>query len=402
MARKGIFTVLAVLGSLLLVCSGICAEEGVTDTEIHIGQWGPQTGPAAPWGAVARGTGDYFKMLNDQGGIHGRKIVYHMFDDAYNPAKTKAGVKELQEGAGIFFWASGVGTATGLAVIDYLMDRKIPWVGPAAGSLHWIDPPRKYLFATYPLYVIEAKALVKYAVEKLRKKRFAIVYQNDDYGKNGVKGAREKLAEYGMDLVAEIPAEIKDTDMKPHVMKLRRAEPDAVLLWTAPGHAVRIVGAATAMRMEPQWLSTSTCSDFPLMMKLSKGLWKGVVSAAFAEVPDSDHPLLAKYKKEVYDAHAPKDERWGIFYYAGIAFVEPAVEAMKRCGRELTRERFVSELEHLAGFQGIGGTVGFKPLDLSDPYGCRQGVKEVFLVECLEEGKAKKLTGWTAFDYEIK
>ena len=137
-------------------------------------------------------------------------------------------------------------------------------------------------------------------------------------------------------------------------------------------------------------------------MKLSKGLWKGVVSAAFAEVPDSDHPLLAKYKKEVYDAHAPKDERWGIFYYAGIAFVEPAVEAMKRCGRELTRERFVSELEHLAGFQGIGGTVGFKPLDLSDPYGCRQGVKEVFLVECLEEGKAKKLTGWTAFDYEIK
>jgi branched-chain amino acid transport system substrate-binding protein len=80
------------------------AEEGVTDTEIHIGQWGPQTGPAAPWGAVARGTDAYFKMINAEGGIHGRMLIHHMFDDAYNPAKTKAGVKELQEGIGMFAW----------------------------------------------------------------------------------------------------------------------------------------------------------------------------------------------------------------------------------------------------------------------------------------------------------
>ena len=128
------------------------AEEGVTDTEIHIGQWGPQTGPAAPWGAVARGTDAYFKMINAEGGINGRKLIHHMFDDAYNPAKTKAGVKELQESIGMFAWVSGVGTAPGLSVKDYLMERKIPWVGPSAGSLHWIEPPRKYLFAVYPLY----------------------------------------------------------------------------------------------------------------------------------------------------------------------------------------------------------------------------------------------------------
>ena len=93
------------LGILIAVCFfffGLSftavAEEGVTDTTIRIGQWGPQTGPAAPWGAVARGTGVLFQMINDEGGIHGRKIEYHMFDDGYNPAKTKAGVKELQEG----------------------------------------------------------------------------------------------------------------------------------------------------------------------------------------------------------------------------------------------------------------------------------------------------------------
>ena len=160
------------LGILLAVCFFIfglpfaaLAEEGVTDTTIRIGQWGPQTGPAAPWGAVARGTGVYFQMINDEGGIAGRKIEYSMFDDGYNPAKTKAGVKELQEGKGMFGWASGVGTSCGLAVKDYLMEKKIPWVGPAAGSLDWISPPQKYLFAVYPLYYTEAQLLVRYAVK---------------------------------------------------------------------------------------------------------------------------------------------------------------------------------------------------------------------------------------------
>jgi ABC-type branched-subunit amino acid transport system substrate-binding protein len=402
MKKKSLFLIPAVLMALLIFNLGAFAEEGVTDTEIHIGQWGPQTGPAAPWGAVARGTDAYFKMINDQGGINGRKIVYHMFDDAYNPAKTKAGVKELQEGTGIFCWVSGVGTAPGLAVKEYLMERKIPWIGPAAGSLHWIDPPQKYLFAVYPLYVIEAKALVGYAVNDLKKKRIAIVYQNDDYGKNGVNGAKEALAAFGLELAAEIPVEVKDADMKPHVMKLRQADPDAVLLWTAPGHAVRVVGTAKAMQMEPQWLSTSTCSDFPLMMHISKGLWKGVVAATFAEIPDSDDPLLAKYHKEAYGKHAAKDERWGLFYYAGIALVEPVVEAIKRCGKQLTRENLVGQLENLKDFKGISGSVSYKAFDPGDPYGSRQGVKEVFLVECLEGGKAKKLTDWMEIDYKVK
>ena len=106
------------LAAVALVSLGgtAAAEEGVTDTEIRLGQWGPQSGPAAPWGAVARGSGMLFQMINDEGGIHGRKIDYRMFDDGYNPAKTKAGVKELQEGPGIFAWVSGVGTAPGLAV----------------------------------------------------------------------------------------------------------------------------------------------------------------------------------------------------------------------------------------------------------------------------------------------
>ncbi|MCP4022298.1 MAG: ABC transporter substrate-binding protein, partial [Desulfobacteraceae bacterium] len=344
---------LALALALCVVPNGF-AEEGVTDTEIHLGQWGPQTGPAAAWGSVARGTGAYFKWINENGGIHGRKIVYHMFDDGYNPAKTKAGVKELQEGTGIFAWAAGVGTSPGLAVKDYLMEKKIPWVGPSAGSLHWVTPPQKYLFTVYPLYFNEAKALVRYAIEKMGKKKVAIAYLNDEYGKNGLRGALEELKNHGLEAVAQVPVEAKDTDLKPHVMKLRKSGADMVLMWTTVGHAVRIVGISKAMQFAPQFMSTSTCSDFPLMTHISKGAWEGVICATFGELTDSDHPLIVKYKKEVFDKYAAKEERWGLFYAAGIIFTEPMIEALKNCGRDLTREKFVAEMEKIKGFKGIG------------------------------------------------
>jgi branched-chain amino acid transport system substrate-binding protein len=392
MRKRRVWVVIVAVMMVLGFGASAMAEEGVTDTEIHIGQWGPQTGPAAPWGAVARGTGIYFDMINDEGGIYGRKIVYHMFDDAYNPAKTKAGVKELQENIGMFAWASGVGTATGLAVKDYLMERKIPWVGPAAGSLHWITPPERYLFAVYPLYYSEAKVLTQYAVEKLGKKRIAMAYQNDDYGKNGVSGAEAVLANHGMELVAKVPVELTDADMKPHLMQLRKSEADAVLLWVSPVHAVRILGTGAAMRFTPQWMSTSTCSDFPLMYQISKGLWKGVIVGNFGELPDSPLPLMQKYKS-AFDKYAAKGERWGVFLYAGFGFVEPMVEGLKRTGRNLTRERFVMAMEGIRDFKGIFGNISYSPYDRNYVF-CRQGQNEIFLTRCLEGGKAEQLTDW--------
>jgi len=386
-------------GVLLAICFLVfglpftaLAEEGVTDTTIRIGQWGPQTGPAAPWGAVARGTGVLFQMINDEGGIAGRKIEYSMFDDGYNPAKTKAGVKELQEGKGMFGWACGVGSACGLAVKDYLMEKKIPWVGPAAGSLNWITPPQKYLFAVYPLYYTEAQVLVRYAVKTMGKKKVAIAYQNDDYGKNGVQGAEKELAKHGLKLVAQVPVEQADTDMKPLVMEFKKVDADIVLLWVTPTHAVRIVGTAQAMQFKPQWMSTSTCSDFPLMQNISKGLWTDVVVAFFGDVPESTAPLMVKYKK-AFDKFAAKDERWGVFFYAGIGFVEPMVEGLKRCGKDLTRERFVKEMEGIKNFKGIFGRIDYSAFEPSDVYS-RQGQKEVFLAQCLADGKSKILTDW--------
>jgi ABC-type branched-subunit amino acid transport system substrate-binding protein len=392
-----------VLVALMFSPAGIAfAADGLTDTEIHIGQWGPQTGPAAPWGAVARGTDVYFKMINDEGGIHGRKIVYHYFDDGYNPAKTVAGVKQLQESEhGIFAWVGGVGSAPGMAVKDYLMDRKIPWISPSAGSLVWVNPPQKYLFATYPLYIIEAKALVKYAVETLKKQRIAIVYQNDEYGKEGVLGAKNQMALHGMELVAAIPQNLADTDLKPHVTELIKAKADTVLLWTGPAGAARILGTAKAMRYEPQWMNSSTLSDYPLMYKITRGLWEGVITASFGAVPNSDDALMVKYKRDAFDKHAAKEERWGTFFTAGIAYAEPLVEALKRTGRDLSQEKLVAELEKMRNYQGIMGKINFKPFDPDDIYS-RQGQVSVFIAQCIKDGETKVLTDWMAPEFDPK
>ncbi|MCP4721112.1 MAG: ABC transporter substrate-binding protein, partial [Desulfobacteraceae bacterium] len=133
------------------------------------------------------------------------------------------------------------------------------------------------------------------------------------------------------------------------------------------------------------------------MNHISKGLWEGVICATFGELTDSKHPGIVKYKKEVFDKYAAKSERWGLFYAAGIIFTEPMIEAMKNAGRNLTRESFVSEMEKIKGFKGIGPTISYKPFDVNDMY-CRQGGSETIIVQCLADGKTKKLTNWIVLD----
>ncbi len=411
MSNKGLWAIVIMTAVVFGLTFPVMAEEGVTDTEIHVGQWGPQTGPAAPWGAVARGTDAYFKMINAEGGIHGRKLVHHYFDDAYNPAKTKAGVKQLQEDIGMFAWVSGVGTAPGLAVKDYLMKRKIPWLSPSTGSAHWVDPPQKYLFTIYPLYSGDAQVLVRYAAEEMGKKHIAIVYQNDDYGKMGLVGARKQMTKEGMKLAAEVPVNVADKDMKPHIMALRKAKADAVLLFVTPGHVARLIGTGKAMKFAPQWMTTTTCGDVPLMMYITKGLYAGTILASFGmmdpaqvgignveDVNQPTLPLMKKYKKDAFEKFAAKDERWGLTFCAGIAYAEPFVEGLRRAGRNLTRERLVKAMEGIRNFQGIMGRVNYKPFNPNDPL-CRLGQREIFLSRATKDGKYKILTDWIQTDY---
>jgi len=387
------FVVVFALYLLMTLIPCVRAERGVTDTEIRIGQYGPQTGPASLWGAIARGTGCYFDMINAEGGIHGRKITYFLRDDGYMSPRTKAITKELVEDKKVFAMVGGAGTSPGMAVKKYLHNKKVPWICPASGSTYWAFPPTKYLVAHMPLYVDEAAILVNYAVKKLGKKRIAFFYQNDDFGKEGLAGAQYALETLGMKLAASVSVEVLDSDLSSHCMKLKAAKPDCVLMWLLPKHGAIILGTAAKMGFNTQWMSSSVLCDTDIMYKISKGLFKGVIFTSFAESPDSYNHLMRKYKK-AQERFAP-NERWGVFFYAGFGFVEPTVEGLKRCGRDLTVDNFVKAMESIKEFQGIGPKISYGP-------NRRQGTRSMFLGKCAEGGKFVRFSDWLASDVDLQ
>jgi ABC-type branched-subunit amino acid transport system substrate-binding protein len=322
-------------------------------------------------------------MLNEEGGIHGRKLKLILRDDAYQPPKTKAVVKEMIN-QGVFAFVGGVGTATGMAVVDDIMDEEIPWVGMATGSTHWAYPPKKTIFATYPNYIDEGYILTRYAVETLGKQKIAFFYQNDDYGKEGLQGAEKYLKEKGMALAASASAEPMDTDLSSHCMKLKQSGADAVIMWVLPKHGAIMLGTAAKLGFQPQWLTSSTLSDYPLMWGITKGLWNGMIFGNFGLLPDSKDPLMVKYRKAYEKYRLSDQERWGVFFYAGFLFAEPLVEGLRRAGRDLTLDSFIEAMETLKDFQGISGPITFTKDQ-------RQGLRSVFLSKCV--GKKMVIEG---------
>ncbi len=385
--RMSIFALLLVI---ILTPMALAAEEGVTDTEIHIGSFGPLSGPAKLWADPVYGAELVFKMVNQAGGIHGRKIVYHPIDDSYNPAKTKAGVKNLQETVKMFAWVGGAGTANGMAIKDYLVGRNVPWVGPVSGSEVWVTPPAKTIFALYPHYSLILKALCRYAVKELGKKKIAMVYLNNPFGLDGLDGAKKALKENGIELVAALPVDVNETNLSPACLELRNAAPDTVILWMDPFKCLRLLTLAKQMELTPQWMAPSLFGDFQQWHKLSKGLIEGMITDNLLNF--SDKALIEKYKK-AFDELGNKDATWCLGLMAGIGFAEVMVEGLKRTGPELTREKFINAMESIKNFKNLASDTTFKPFDAGDP-SCRYGNKKIYLQQCMPGGETKILTDW--------
>ena len=208
-------------------------------------------------------------------------------------------------------------------------------------------------------------------------------------GKIGTEMALEK---FGMKVIEAVSHEVLDTDLSSHCNKLKASKADCVLMFPGPKQGAIMLMTSAKMGFNPQWLATSTLSDTPIMYKITKGLFKDVIFVTFGELPDSELPLMRKYKT-AHEKFAPKD-RWGIFFYAGFLFAEPMVEGLKRCGRDLTMENFVKAMEGIKDFQGIGPKISFGPDQ-------RQGTRSEFLAKCGEGGKSIRLSDWITSDIDL-
>ncbi|MGA2517045.1 MAG: ABC transporter substrate-binding protein [Thermodesulfobacteriota bacterium] len=388
MLKKKLVPIGLLTAMVFLIAASAPAQQvrGVTETEILIGQTGPQTGPAAAWGAVARGSGLFFKGINDEGGIHGRKIKYFLRDDGYQPAKTRAIGTEFVEQIGIFGVVGCVGVGPGMSVRDYYAENKVLMVSfGVSGVTNWIQPFNKYIFPIFPLYVDEAKALTRYFFEQLKLTKVAVFYQNDDYGKQGLEGVERYEKEKGLKLAASVSAEVTDRDLSSHALKLKDSGAEAVIMWAMPTHGALLLAECAKIGYKPQWGTSATLSDAALMMQITKGLWAGMIHSNFAELPDSNHPLMVKYR--AWHKKYEPDERWGTFYYAGIGMAEPLAEGLRRAGRNLTPETLIKALETLRDWQGISAPITFTPTD-------HQGAKHIFFGQVQPDSSIKKLTDW--------
>ena len=393
MKTRAIIVLGFLLFAVLIFSSEASAQavRGVTDTEILVGQTGPQTGPAAPWGSVARGSGLFFKGINDEGGIHGRKIKYFLRDDSYQPAKTKAIGKEFVEQLGIFAVVGGVGSACGMSVLDYYTENRVIMVSfGCSGVTNWIKPFNKHIFPIFPLYIDEAFILTRYFHETMKLTKIAMFYQNDDYGKQGLEGVEHYVKAKNLQLVATVSAEMTDRDLSSHALKLKNSGAQAVILWAMPTHGAMLLAECAKIGYKPQFGTSSTLSDAPLMMNITKGLWAGMIHSNFSELPDSNDPIMVKYRAW-HQKYEPK-ERWGTFYMAGMLFAEPFAEGLRRAGRNLTPETFVKAMETMKDWQGAGPPITFTPTD-------HQGAKHIFLGQVQPNGSIKKLTDWFRVTY---
>jgi len=387
--RRCMMIVLIVLTVALMSPPFCSANPGFDDHEIRIAQYGPQTGPAATWGVIARASGLVFDLANEAGGIHGRKIKYFIRDDQYNPAQTKTVVKELVEKHGIFAFVGGVGAATGMAVKDYIIQNKIIWIAPATYVKDFVFPPNPYIYGVYFPYEDESSILTKYLVEKLKFTKIAFFYQNDPYGLDGLAGCRKRLAKYNLKPVIEIPMEATEKDLSSQILKIKNSGAEAVIGWLVPTPAVIALKTSATLNYKPQWVFPSTLGNYPLMHKITGGLWEGVITGLLWESADSTDPKIVYYREAA--KRLTPDAQWGTFYMAGITYAEPLVYALKKVGRNLSTQALIKQLNSMKNFQGIGPKITWTPTR-------HQGTDSCMIAKCGPNGTTIKLQDWSQDD----
>ncbi len=344
------------------------AQDGVTDTEIVIGNWGPQSGPAAAWGAVTKAIEAYFDHINSQGGIHGRQLVLETRDDGYDPARTVSAVRELIDSEGVFAFVAGVGTANGLAALPLIQRAGVPWVAPASGSEVFAEQSGGLVYTTFTDYVVEASLMTRHAVTELGSRNIAIFYQNDGYGQAGLRGLEEEIARlqaqgHEVTVGDRVSYERGTTNMGVQALRLRGSGADSVLLFSDPTAAANLVSEFQRLDFRPQMLSTVTLLDPSL---LSNPGMQGALYSVFLRLPSvvlgegNGDPIADRLYQEIILAYAPEIAAAPFFALAGIAFAQPLVEALEAAGPDLTRESFLEALRGIDGYtEGLYNEISF-------------------------------------------
>ena len=362
--RKNFFWI-GILWVLFITVIASCAKKeaaGVTDTEVVIGMTTPLSGPAALWGSTALGAKAWADYINDQGGIHGRKIKVILKDDGYNPARALANLQEMK--GQIFAVCGLLGTAVVHTCRDYFPENKVLLINAYGNTRMWGDWTKdqlRYVFIAYPDYEDEGEWLTNYIVKNLGSKKLAIFYQNDDYGKLGLAGVEKALAKLPgqAELVGKVSYEVTDRAVGTHALKLKESDADTLILYPSPTHGANILKETAKVGYRPKVVASFPLGD-PVMFKIAGELWEGVYPALAAQSGAVGFDPEAERVLEIikrYNAKIPSDN----FAVFGSISMMHLIEGLKRTGRDLTVDKMIKAMESIKDWkpEGMGGPVTY-------------------------------------------
>jgi branched-chain amino acid transport system substrate-binding protein len=323
---------------------------GISDDKVLICAYQPMTGSESSYFRMGKGADAWFKHVNEMGGINGRMIDFKMVDDHYEPARTKTIVKQFIERDDCFAIVSPLGSAPTSAVIDYIVEQKVPLVGAGTGAAKNLEYPSPYVFPLYPSYKVEGQALVRFAKEVFGAKNIAILYQNDPSGKTHLQGIGSVLDQYGVKVVAEEGYEPKEIDVSAQVIKMKDANPDAVICSCAPEPAAKFY----TERKRLGWnvpVANVFFGKSPKVPELAgndavEGVYFTTIFRDFEspapQIQQAKQILLKYYSEESPDA----------IHLWGFAGAQVFTEALKRMGKDnITRENLITALESIKDWQ---------------------------------------------------
>jgi branched-chain amino acid transport system substrate-binding protein len=369
---RGLATAGLVLASGVAFAAGQYGP-GVSDTEIKIGNTMPYSGPASAYGAIGKAETAYFNMINEQGGINGRKINFVTRDDGYSPPKTVEVVRKLVEEDQVLFIFNPLGTPPNTAIQGYLNDNKVPQLFVATGADKWNDPKHfPWTMGYQPSYRIEARIYGHYILKNLPNAKIAVLYQNDDFGKDYLIGLREGLGDKADKLIiATQTYETTDPTVDSQLVSLQGSGADVLLTAAIPKFAAQAIRKVYDIGWKPTHFMTNVSSSVGAVFRPAgpeKGI--GIISAAYGKDPTDpqwqDAPdfkeWLAWMKK--YNPSASVADANNVYGY-GVAYL--LVQVLKACGDNLTRENVMKQaasLHSLTGPMALPGiTISTSPTD---------------------------------------
>ncbi len=332
-------------------------DPGATDTEIKIGQTVPFSGPASAYATIGRTQAAYFHMINDQGGVNGRKINLIQYDDAYSPPKAVEQVRKLVESDEVLLTFQLIGTPSNAAVQKYLNAKKVPQLFAATGASKFTDPKNyPWTLGFNPNYFVEGRIYGQYILKNYPNAKVGVLYQNDDLGRDYLNGIKSGLGDKASTMiVAETSYEVSDPTVDSQILKLKAAGADVLFDASTPKFAAQTIKKTAELGWKPvHILDINATSVGAVMQPAGLEASKGVISVNYGKDPLDptwkDDPGMKRYF-DFMAKYYPEGDKNSSFNAYGYSTAQLMVHVLKQCGDDLTRENVMKQATNLKDVQ---------------------------------------------------